>query len=141
LSIRFSYDNVKFRLRKAGDIKIFLEKVIREQRRVPGDLYFIFTDDERLLAINRDFLGHNYFTDVISFDYSENKLLSGEVYISIDTVRNNAVKYKVSFVEEIIRVMIHGTLHICGYDDTTSEKKEIMFGVQERLIKEFFSYK
>jgi rRNA maturation RNase YbeY len=140
LSIGIYYDNIKFRLRQTGNTKIFLEKVIREQKKIPGDLYFIFKDDRGLLDINRKFLNHNYYTDVISFDYSENKIISGEVYISIDTVKKNSKIYKVRFHEEVIRVMIHGTLHICGYDDTDEKSREEMFSLQEKLVKDFFKY-
>ena len=140
MSIGIYYDNIKFRLRQTGNTKIFLEKVIREQKKIPGDLYFIFKDDQGVLDINRKFLKHNYYTDVISFDYSENKMVSGEVYISIDTVRKNSKIYKVRLHEEVIRVMIHGTLHICGYNDNNEKNREEMFCLQEKLVKKFFKY-
>lgn len=137
MSIKIFYDRIKFRLHHTGDIKRFLEKVIMEEKKIPGDLNFIFTGDSSLLQINREFLEHDYFTDVISFDYSEKDILSGEIYISIDTVRSNAERFNVPVRIETIRVMIHGVLHLCGYLDDTDENRNVMHGIQERKLKDF----
>ena len=108
-----------------------------EENRIPGDLNFIFTGDENLLEINRKFLNHNYYTDVIAFDYSEGKEISGEIYISMDTVRKNAYNYNVSFESEILRVMLHGTFHLCGYDDKSEEQKAEMRMREDKWINEY----
>lgn len=137
MKIRIYYENVNFRLRKSGSIKEFLEKVIRKENKIPCDLNFIFTDDENLIEISRKYLGHDYFTDVVAFDYSEGKTIKGEIYISIDTVRANAKYFGLRVNEEVLRVMIHGILHLCGYDDKEKGEKEKMLERQEMKVREF----
>ena len=123
LNIRFYYDNVKYRIRGVKEITRLLKKVIRKEKRLSGDLNFIITTDKSLKNINREFMNSDYFTDVISFNYESGTMLDGEVYISLGTVRKNAHNYKVSLRNELIRVVIHGTLHICGYEDKTKREK------------------
>jgi rRNA maturation RNase YbeY len=123
LNIGFYYDNVKYRIRGVKEITRLLEKVIRKEKRLSGDLNFIITTDKSVNKINREFLNHDYFTDVISFNYESGTILNGEIYISLETVRKNAYNYKVSLRNELIRVIIHGTLHICGYEDKTKREK------------------
>lgn len=123
MSIRIFYDNVKFRLKGTLKVKKIIDEVIRKEKRISGDLSFIFTDDDNLKRINIQFLNHGYYTDVITFDYNEGDVVNGEVYISVETVRNNSVNYNVSFKEEVLRVMIHGVLHLTGYDDKKDEEK------------------
>ena len=89
-------------------------------------LSFVFCDDEYLKKINSKYLNHNYYTDVVTFDYSKKKEIKGDIFISIERVNENAIDYKVSFNEELFRVIIHGVLHLCGFNDKTDkEKKEI----------------
>jgi probable rRNA maturation factor len=137
LKVKVFYDNVKFRLRGSVEKKKFIEKVIRKEKKNAGDLVFIFTNDERIREINKEFLEKDYFTDVISFNLNRGKIINGEVYVSIDSVRNNSKEYRVRLEEELIRVMIHGTLHLLGYTDEDEKKKECMFKLQERRVKEF----
>ncbi|HBZ20755.1 MAG TPA: rRNA maturation RNase YbeY [Bacteroidales bacterium] len=137
MSIKIYYDNIKYRIHKTAEIKKFLEKVITDENKKPGDLVFILTGDKSLLKINRQFLNHDYFTDVISFDYSEEVTVNGEIYISIDTIRRNAGRYKTEIEKELLRVMIHGVLHLCGYRDDSSKERRKMFRRQEMRLKEF----
>jgi rRNA maturation RNase YbeY len=134
LKIRIFYDNVKFRLKESKKVLKIVEKVIRREKKVPGDLVFILSNNKEVRKINKEFLSHNYNTDVIAFDYSNGKILNGEIYISCEKVKENANNYKVSYREELIRVMIHGTLHLCGYDDNTEEKRELMMERGEKWI-------
>ena len=136
LKIKFFYDRINYRIKRSKEVRNLIEKVIRKGNKVPGDLNFIITNDKIVRKLNIEYLDHDYFTDVIAFDYSENVVLNGEVYISIDTVKKNAVKYKVSLNSEIIRVIIHGTLHLCGIDDKSSEEKNIMRELEDKWIKE-----
>jgi probable rRNA maturation factor len=126
LSDKICYDKTKFRLRGWRKVRKIFEKVIRSESKIPGDLFFIITNDRNLRKINVQFLKHNYNTDVITFNYNEGSLINGEIYISIDTVKRNALKYEVTVSEEILRVMIHGVLHLLGYDDSTEEQKDVM---------------
>lgn len=136
MSIRIYYDQIKFRIRNLKEVKRFLDKVIRDEERVPGDLLFILSDDESVLNINREFLKHDSYTDVIAFDDSVGEIVSGEIYISIDTVRKNAREYGCSIMEETVRVMIHGLLHLCGYDDIKEKDRKIMLMKQELLVEQ-----
>lgn len=111
------YNNVKFRLGKTKGIKDWIKKVIRSEGKQPGDLSFIFSGKEEMLEMNIEFLGHDYHTDVITFDYSNNSIAEGEIYLGIDTIRVNAKRYGIGIREEVMRVMVHGVLHILGYDD------------------------
>lgn len=137
MNIRFFYDGINFRINRSGGKKVFLEKVITDEKKNPGDLVFVFTNDENILEMNKKFLGHDYYTDVISFDYSDESKVNGEIYVSIETVRRNAIEYKVNIDEEIMRVLIHGVLHLCGYRDTEIDEKKNMFLKQERLLQEY----
>jgi probable rRNA maturation factor len=137
LSIQFYYEQIKFRIYKAGEVKKFLGKVITEEKKIPGDLLFIFTNDETILGLNKSFLGHDYYTDIISFDYSSGNVINGEIYISIDTVKRNADVYEVNTAEELWRVMIHGVLHLCGYRDKNNKDRNLMFLRQEKKLNEF----
>lgn len=137
MKIRIYYDKIKYRIRRTGELKKFLEKVITGENKIPGDLIFILTNDESILEINRKFLNHDYTTDVISFKWSEGKIIDGEVYLGFETICRNAALYEKGVKEELIRVMIHGTLHLCGYMDENTADREIMFRLQEKLLKEY----
>lgn len=91
-----------------------------------GDIAYIFCSDEKILEINQKYLQHDYFTDIITFDYSENNIISGDIFISVDTVRTNAMEFGVSFEQELKRILIHGVLHLCGQDDKTTELRRQM---------------
>jgi probable rRNA maturation factor len=137
LSVKIYYDQIKYRIRKTGEIKRFLEKVVRDEKKIPGDLVFILTNDEEMLKINSKFLKKEYFTDVISFNYSEEEEIRGEIYMSVETIRENSVRYRSGMNEELLRVMIHGVLHLCGYNDLKKDDRKKMFARQEEKVKEF----
>ena len=138
MKINIFYDQIKYRLRRSKKVKELIIKVIRNEKKIPGDLNFVFTNDNFVREINRKFLNDDYYTDVITFDNSEGNNISGEIYISVDTVRINAKKYRSTLRDEIIRVMIHGTLHLCGYDDKEEEEKRNMFERGEIYVNEIF---
>ena len=114
---------LKGRQRNSRWLRLVAESEIRRV----GDVNIIFCTDNYLLDINRRFLGHDYFTDIITFDYCEGDRLSGDLFISIDTVRDNVLEYGAeSFEQELARVMVHGLLHLIGYDDHTEAEKKTM---------------
>jgi rRNA maturation RNase YbeY len=135
LSLKIFYDGTNYRLKGWKGISGKISEVIRESKYIPGDLNFILTSDENLRSINMEFLHHDYFTDVITFNYCEGKMLNGEIYISIDTVRSNALNYNVSLRNELLRVMIHGILHLTGLDDKDDRARDYMSKMEDVWLK------
>ena len=103
-----------------------IKKIILSETKEVGDIVCLFCDDNYLLNINIKYLNHDYFTDVITFDYCEKDIISGDILISLERVVENAKKYNVSFLTEFYRVVIHGLLHLLGYNDKTKSEKELM---------------
>ena len=104
-------DSVSFSLKNKRFIKSWIKDIIQQNKKELGDINYIFCSDEKILEINKEFLKHDYYTDIISFDYCEVNKINGDIFISIDTVKSNSIKYKTEFTEELHRVMIHGVLH------------------------------
>jgi len=123
ISLNFESD---FKFPQKSRISKWLSKVILAENKSEGEINYIFCDDQYLLRLNQQYLKHDTLTDIISFDYSLGNELHGDIYISIERVKENAVDFNVEFIEELKRVMVHGILHFCGYKDKTgSEKKEM----------------
>ncbi len=105
----------------------WIQQTIINEKQKAGQVFFLFTSDEHLLEMNRNFLNHDYYTDIITFDSSEEKeIISGELYISVDRVKENAKSMNVAFKKELLRVMVHGILHLCGYGDKTPGERKKM---------------
>jgi probable rRNA maturation factor len=126
LNILIFYDDISYRSGSGKKIKKLIESIVTSEKFVPGEINIIITSDKNLIKINRQFLKHNYYTDVISFSYNHENIINGEVYLSLDTIKKNAINYNVSLNRELLRVIIHGILHLCGYEDDTAKKKKIM---------------
>ena len=109
--------------------------VASEHDRILGALVYIFCDDERIIEVNREFLQHDYYTDIITFDYSRRKLISGDMFISLDTVASNAEQLGVDYADELHRVIIHGVLHLCGINDKGPGEREIMERHENRALE------
>ncbi|MCM1255063.1 MAG: rRNA maturation RNase YbeY [Duncaniella sp.] len=104
----------------------WIAKVVTAHSRVMGPLVYIFCDDEKIIEVNRQFLNHDYYTDIITFDYSRGRMVSGDMFISLDTVETNADLVGATFIQELHRVIIHGVLHLCGINDKGPGEREIM---------------
>lgn len=134
--ISFNYE-LEFTLENETLIADWLSAVILSENKKEGEINYIFCDDEYLVEINQQYLDHDTLTDIISFDYSIGNELHGDVFISIERVRENATDFKVSFDEELKRVLVHGVLHYCGYKDKTDDDEKIMRVKEDEKIKLF----
>ena len=117
----------------------WLVEVARRHGRLVGDINYIFCDDEKILQVNREFLNHDYFTDIITFDRSTRGIVRGDVYLSLDTVRTNAEKFAQPYGRELMRVIVHGMLHLCGINDKGPGEREIMEREENEALKIYFS--
>ena len=138
MKLQIFYDNTLYKFRGWRKVKGLVDAIIRSEEKIPGEISFIITSDDYLRTVNKEFLKHDYFTDVISFNYSFGDNVAGEIYISEDTVRRNAVEYNVDFDNEMLRVMIHGVLHLAGYNDGTNKEKQEMRRLEDKWMKFFF---
>jgi rRNA maturation RNase YbeY len=137
--VNFFYEVSDFSLRDRNLLKAFIEKIFRKEGRSLSSLNYIFVTDEKLLQINRDYLKHDYYTDIITFDLSSGTAITGEIYISIDRVKENALELHQTFKKELHRVMFHGALHLCGYKDKTPSDTLKMRKMEEKYLKAYFS--
>lgn len=134
--IYFNYET-DFELVNDTIYKSWLSSIITSENKVEGEINYIFCDDKYLFKLNVDFLNHETLTDIISFDYSEGNFLQGDIFISIERVRENALDFNVSFDQELKRVLAHGILHYCGYKDKTKKDELLMRQKEEEKIKMF----
>ncbi|MCF6131431.1 rRNA maturation RNase YbeY [Flavobacterium wongokense] len=134
--ISFNYE-LDFKLENETLYSDWISKVISSEIKNEGEINYIFCDDEYLLEINQQYLDHDTLTDIISFDYSIGNELHGDIFISIERVRENASDFEVAFEEELKRVMAHGVLHYCGYKDKTEEDEKLMRLKEEEKMKMF----
>jgi len=125
LEVFFHKEGVSLNLDLKG-LEKWIKNTLKHFKYKNAELDVIFCDDNYLKKINVKYLNHDFFTDVISFDYSENKIIKGDVFVSVDRVKENASRFGVSFNDELFRVIIHGVLHLCGFNDKTMEEKKEM---------------
>ncbi len=134
--INYNYE-CDFRLEDEQVFSDWITRVIESENKSTGEIAYIFCDDDYLLEINQQYLDHDTLTDIISFDYTENNIISGDIFISVDRVQDNADDFDTPFEEELKRVMVHGILHYCGYKDKSSNEQALMRNKEEEKINMF----
>jgi len=135
MAIRFQSENVTF----PGTIKKretanWIKTIAADYGKKVGELSYLFCDDQKILEMNRHYLQHDFFTDIITFDYSEGNSIAGDIIISLETVRSNSQKYQTPFEEELRRVIIHGVLHLCGLRDKNKKEQKEMREAEDKAL-------
>lgn len=133
-NINWNTENVAMPVLDFEAVNNWIVAVAASHSRIVGDLTYIFCDDERILEVNRRFLNHDYYTDIITFDYSTGRLVSGDMFISLDTVKSNAVGLGQVYARELLRVIVHGVLHLCGINDKGPGEREIMEANEDKAL-------
>lgn len=132
--ISYQTDSVKMPTIKRRENSAWVKAVAATYGKKVGEIAYIFCNDERILEVNREYLQHDYYTDVITFDYSEGDLISGDIFISLDTVKTNAEQLGTTYDDELHRVIIHGILHLCGINDKGKGERAIMEAAENRAL-------
>ncbi len=132
--ITYNAEDVKLPKIRKRDTTSWIKAVAAMHDRKVGEIGYMFVSDEKILEVNNQYLGHDYYTDIITFDYCEGDILNGDIVISLDTVRTNAEKFGKTYEEELNRVIIHGVLHLCGINDKGPGEREIMEDNENRAL-------
>ena len=132
--ITYSAENVKMPKIRKRDTSAWIKRVAATYNRTVGEVGYLFCDDEKILEVNREYLQHDYYTDIITFDYDEGDQINGDLVISLDTVRTNAELFGKTYEEELHRVIIHGILHLCGINDKGPGEREIMESCENKAL-------
>ncbi len=138
MAIYFTNHQNKYILKNKRKISNWIKEVTSSYEKEIGNITIVFSNDSYILEINKKYLNHNYFTDIITFDYSHGKKIEGDIFISLDTILDNSKKYKVSFNNELLRVIIHGILHLLGFKDKEELDKTIMREKENKCLALFF---
>ena len=132
--ITYNTDGVRMPDIKKRATTAWIKAVVASYGRKVGEIGYMFVDDEKILEVNREYLGHDYYTDIITFDYDEDDVVSGDLVISLVTVRSNAELFQKDYDEELHRVIIHGVLHLCGINDKGPGEREIMEAAENKAL-------
>lgn len=135
MAISYFAEDVKMPTIKKRETTDWIRRVASGYGKKCGDIAYIFCSDEKILEVNKTYLQHDYYTDVITFDYTEGDKISGDIFISIDTVRSNAEQFGTDYDEELHRIIIHGVLHLCGINDKGPGEREIMTCHENEALK------
>lgn len=134
MAIHYYTEDIKSPPIKKKMVNTWIKVVTDILEKRTGNISYIFCSDEKILEVNKQYLNHDYYTDIITFDYSENNIISGDIFISLDTVKSNSEKYQTSYLEELHRTIIHGILHLCGVDDKGPGEREIMENYENKAL-------
>ena len=133
--ISYNSENVKMPKIRKRDTSAWIKQVAASYGRKIGEVGYMFVDDEKILEVNNEYLGHDYYTDIITFDYDEDDIINGDLVISLDTVKSNAELFGKTYEEELFRVIIHGMLHLCGINDKGPGEREIMEAAENKALE------
>ena len=133
--ISYNSENVKMPKIRKRDTSAWIKQVAASYGRKIGEVGYMFVDDEKILEVNNEYLGHDYYTDIITFDYDEDDIINGDLVISLDTVKSNAELFGKAYEEELFRVIIHGILHLCGINDKGPGEREIMEAAENKALE------
>jgi rRNA maturation RNase YbeY len=134
MTISYQTDGVKMPVIKKRETTSWIKAVANMHEKKIGEIAYIFCSDEKILEVNREYLQHDYYTDIITFDYCEDNVLSGDIFISLDTVKSNSEQFKTTYDEELHRTIIHGILHLCGINDKGEGEREIMEAAENKAL-------
>ena len=132
--ITYNNENIPFPKIRRRDTTAWIRRVAASYGKKVGEVGYLFCNDEKILEVNREFLQHDYYTDIITFDYCEGDMLNGDIVISLDTVRSNAQQLGKDYNEELHRVIIHGILHLCGQNDKAPGERELMEAAEDKAL-------
>lgn len=134
MSISFQTEDVKQPKIKKREVSTWIKAVAADYGKKVGELAYMFCSDEKILEVNKQYLQHDYYTDIITFDYTDEETISGDIFISLDTVKSNSEKFEVKFEDELHRIIIHGVLHLCGINDKSPEERKHMTECENKAL-------
>ena len=132
--ITYNTENVKMPAIRRRDVSRWVRQVAASYGRRVGEIGYLFCNDEKILEVNREYLSHDYYTDIITFDYTEGDVINGDLVISLDTVRSNTELFGKAYDDELLRVIIHGILHLCGINDKGPGERELMEAAENKAL-------
>ena len=135
--ISFHCKDFQYRPANKSRIAEWLNKSVHHQKKFIGNISIVFCSDEYLLQINKQYLNHNYFTDIITFDYSTDRKVSGDLFVSVDRLRDNSKQLEITLQLEVRRVLVHGVLHLCGYNDKSTADKKLMTAKEDFYLARY----
>lgn len=140
MAISYYSEDISLPSFKKSIINKWIKEIALNYNKAVGSITYLFCTDEKILEMNRQYLQHDYYTDIITFDYSEHDKIAGDLVISLDTVKTNADKFGTDYMDELYRVIIHGILHLCGINDKTSEEQKIMTDAENDALSKLKDY-
>lgn len=139
MNITYQAEGIDFPKIEKAKLSEWIKNVAQKYDKQVGEISYLFCDDEKILEVNREYLDHDFYTDIITFDYSEDNTISGDILISLQTVESNSQMYRTEYLEELHRVIIHGILHLCGLKDSTLEDETLMRKAEDDALAMMFS--
>lgn len=134
MAISYQTDGIKMPAIKKRETTAWIKTVASSYEKKVGEIAYIFCSDEKILEVNKEYLQHDYYTDIITFDYCEDNVISGDIFISLDTVKSNSEQFNTSYNDELHRTIIHGILHLCGINDKGEGEREIMEAEENKAL-------